>query len=314
MNENQPRTAPLFGVLPWIVVRYLFWGLLIGGLVCGMFVMVLWLQGYGTGSTNTLGIGTTVAPPTNEFGQRRFSKLERRQLIRYGLQQIDHQTNRIWVDIGEWEKEARAWHSEFQELLDSDTGTRLSEDSWILRYFWRQSTKKLPDPSMIGDMRKDLNTLVLSVVEALANEDTAYPASQELRDRIDLIEGKTRTAKETYNAHRRLLDAFVGMVEKDDSMDEKTMRQRVTELDQKYILARFGYSSLSEEDLPSTLVEETPRPTLTRPKTVNPNDSLESAYERANPKPGAEHEYGRPTSIRDTFRNSHTSQRRLGPD
>ena len=312
MNGNQSRTAPLFGVLPWSVVRYLFWGLLIGGLVCGMFVMVLWLQGYGAGSTNTPGNGLTVAPPPNEFGQNRFVKLERRQLMRCGLQQIDHQTDRIWADIDELEKEARAWHSEFQELLDSDTGTRLSKDSWVRQYFWTQSTIKLPDPIVIDEMREYLNTLMVSVVEALAKEDTAYPASQELRDRINLIGDKTRTVKETYNAHRRLLDAFVGMVEKDDSMDEKTMRQRVKELDKKYILARFGYSSLSEENIPAARVEKAPSPTLPRP--VSPSSPLEAMYEQTSGRSDEDDDHGRSTSIRDTLRDSNTSRRRFGSD
>lgn len=305
MDENQVTTAPLFGVLPRSALRWIGLGLVLAILVCGMVVIVLWLQGFGTGSA----LDVQVAQETvkKEFGQHRLEKLERRQLMRCGLQEIDQQARRIWNNIEIYETEAVQWKAAFAELMVSEQGKRVGDDPWAVRYFWDQWGNRLPNASEAQDHRNNLNTLMLSVHEALKKEGTAYQPSPELLDRIALIETQVDEGRASYSRHRRLLDALIGMVEEEKPVDQKTLKDRVEDLDKQMVLEDFAHPS-SSGNLPASDA----RPAVpsgqdqTKSSAAADDDSLDALYDQATRKSDATGDFGRTTLIRDSVKGADT--------
>jgi hypothetical protein len=302
--DNRTETAPLFGELLKTFRRPLGMGLVLSGLALLMVVLVMQLRNAGSGvKTDGYFDSAETTPVKKEFRAHRFERLERRQVQRYGLQKIDQQSVRIWQDIGIFESEATAWRQKFQDLLTSETGKKLKDDAWVVRYFWDQWNGRLPNPGTAGEYRDNLNTLMVSIKECLKKETTAYTPSQTLRDEIDLIETQVKEARDSYNRHRRLLDALTGMIAADIPFDQETLKDRVEQLDQEMILEDFGYLSPSlASSLGNTPASAAQAPIA--PEGAGPSHGgLDELHAQATRQLEGRRDYGRSTQIRDSVRN-----------
>jgi hypothetical protein len=309
MDDDRITTAPLFGVLPRAALRWLGLGLVLAILIAGMLVIVIWLGWVGTESSPGTAEQAAADRIHKEFGQQRFAKLERRQLLRCGLHDVDQQATRIWQDIDVFETEANQWHKKFEELLTSKTGQRLGNDPWVVRYFWDQWDKRLVDVSEADNYRVKLNTLILSVREALKSEDTAYKPSQTLLDRIDLLNTRVKESRTSYNRHRRLLDALVAMLEGDKPVDQMTLKDRVEQLDHEMILEESGHPAFTDRERPSDKsgAAATPSSLVTSP--ASSKGGLGGLYEESNRQLQGQDNYGRKTLIRDSVKDKGSSGR-----
>ena len=293
--RTSPQTPRLWGFLSSRAIRWITVLALVAFLICMFVVIVGALQGIGQPPTN---VGRTtksekpIEDDDGEFKQKKYAKREKWRLIRCGLQEIDQEAQEIWDDIGKFENEATQWHAKLQELLISERGKRLRNDNWVVRYFWEQRGDKLPRIETAENCRDNLNTLMLTVHEALEDPQAGYVPTQLFLDEVDLIKDKIADGKRRYNSHGRLLDALVGVTEPGGPKPTETLQDAVDQYDWQKILQDFGHPDYVERD---------GRARGDAPAAAEGNvpDSLDEVYEQGAGRSTVGRDFGRTTTIQD---------------
>lgn len=293
-KDRLPTKPPLFGFLGENALRRILIGVLLMGLVAALIASTLWLQKVGQEPTGSTTAGGAKPPGVDEFRQKEFEKVELRQLMRCGLQQVDQRASRIWTDIEILETEAKAWHTRYEQLLVSEKAKRLGDDPWVVRYFWDQWGKRLPDPKVADDARANLNTLLLAIQQALKDPNAAFRPRQQSIDEIGLIEKQVADARRGYHSHRRLMDALARMIEDPKGGDQKTIKAKVEELDAQQALLEHGYPGVNPPSSKSVTPGASDGAGAGKPGSL---DDLYEGVQRS--KTGLPDNFGKTTLMRD---------------
>ena len=272
------------------ILRRILIGVALAGLIVLLVASTLWLQKVGREEE------AQKAPEVDEFRQKEFDKVDLRQLMRCGLQQVDQQASEIWLDIDILETEAKAWHSRYEQLLVSEKAKRLGDNPWVVRYFWDQWGERLPNPRLADYSRANLNTLLLGIREALKDPNAAYKPRQQSLDEIGRIGDEVSKARKRYHSHRRLMDALVGMIENPKGGDQNTIKAKVEELDHQQALLEHGYPGARSES-PRSIAPATTEETTAQP---GKQSSLDDLYEGVHKsRTGLPDNFGKTTLTRD---------------
>jgi len=293
-KSRSPVKPPLFGFLGEKVLRRVLIGVLLTGLVAALIASTLWLQKVGQEPTGSTTAGGSKVPEVDEFRQKEFGKVELRQLMRCGLQQVDQRASKIWTDIEILETESKAWHTRYEQLLVSEKAKRLGDDPWVVRYFWDQWGKRLPDARVADDARANLNTLLLAIRQALDDPNAAFKPRQQSIDEIGLIEKQVADARRGFYSHRRLMDALARMIEDPKGGDQKTIKAKVEELDAQQALLEHGYPGAKPENSKSVAPAASDGAGARKPGSL---DDLYEGVQRT--KTGLPDDFGKTTLMRD---------------
>jgi len=289
MSTSRLPTEPAPQVLLRNLRRIVI-GVVLACLLVSLVASTLWLQKVGQETA------AEKAPEVDEFRQKEFDKVDLRQLMRCGLQQVDQQASEIWLDIDILETEAKAWHSRYEQLLVSEKAKRLGNDPWVVRYFWDQWGDRLPNPRLADYSRANLNTLLLGIREALKDPNAAYKPRQQSLDEIGMIEKQVSDARKSYHSHRRLMDALVGMIEDTKGGDQNTIKAKVEEFDAQQALLEHGYPGTKAESPPG-VAPATAEETAAKPGKQSSLDDLYEGVQKS--RTGLPDNFGKTTLTRD---------------
>lgn len=271
------------------ILRRILIGVAVAGLIVLLVASTLWLQKVGREEE------ARKAPEVDTFREKEFRELERRQLMRCGLRQVDHRAEAIWSDIEVLETEAKAWHAQYEQLLVSQNAKRLGDDPWVVRYFWDQWGKRLPSSKVGENSREELNELMLHIRQAIADPNAGYKPTQVLIDEVGLIEMKVADARRAFHSHRRLMDALVRMIDNPKGGDQNTIKAKVEELDAQQALLEHGYPGAKSQG-PADAVP----PVSDKSRASKKEGGLDDLYEGVQrSRTGLPDNFGKTTLTRD---------------
>jgi hypothetical protein len=169
--------------------------------------------------------------------------------LRTGMVKLDNEAEDVWDDIQVLQEEIDAYEKKFNELKVSETGKRLIEDEWAVRYFADKWGERLPRQKVAKHCSVLLNELMYAVREALkqtepARARPAFEISEETWDELEEIEYKVGSAKKDYTRHRRLLNALEASVAEGRPVMPETLDDAAQHLLQKIIEEEFRGRSI----------------------------------------------------------------------
>ena len=206
----------------------------------------------------------------------RKNKRERMQDDRFlltGVQEVDQQGERIWKDLDELQREIDRWKKIYIALEHSKTGSRLTEDEKMVRYYVDKNGFVLPPDDLASNKRVILNTLMATVIAAL-QENKGYQVNEETRQKINDIETDVKLALREYRSHRYLLEGRAREVSPGGLDPPETLGSAARRLEQQRAKQRFGYRSDGQND-PRTESDGRPSAGQTFPQTRRANGTLE---------------------------------------
>jgi hypothetical protein len=178
-----------------------------------------------------------------EIDQKDWLIIQRRQLLRCYIQELDQQAESIWKDIDALQSEIDAYQKQFKELEVSEEGRRLIKDKWAVRYFVDKWGEPLPDETVAKHCRVRLNVLMFTVRRSLKKEGAAYTISPETQRKVNMIEFHVSEAKKKYIRHRRLLSALAASVAPGGPVTPGTLKEAVEKMRSEFTLEDWGHPS-----------------------------------------------------------------------
>ncbi len=272
-----PRGPRLFGfvsrgVLHWITVLVSF-----AVLVWMFAVLVGLLRGIGVPTADPT--VTTTAPPAPDLGNS-YTPLHDLRREQSQLLEVDQQSQRVWDDIDQFEKDALAWRESFEKLLVSDTGKKLKHDQWVVEYAWLHQDDSLRKFRAADDFREALNKRTDAIRQALDDPNGKLTVTEEDKRALAGIAERVTKTREVYNAHRRLVDALVGTTESGGQYEPKNLKEAVEQFDWKRILADFGHPDYVDHGSVHITVDPTNGPSQPISPTPKEIEELEAAVKR----------------------------------